>query len=386
VFKSGSTRLVKNLNQQHVLNLVRMKRGISAREIGQTTQLQMSTISYTLRELKEAGFIRETGMGESSFLGGKPPVLWELSPEYGFVIGLELMPKEIRLVLLDFSLNKLVEKSLPVHLESGVEKIAGTVREVVTQTLEQQQISETTVLGLGIGFPGIIDAAKGFVHYSYAFNLKNAALREALVQYFSFPVNVANDANAGALGIKWLTHSEQMVPHILYATINQNFQGMGIGLIINHELYEGAQGFAGEILSTMSLAKRKRMVHQATEKFGNSSGLLRRLAVLEPGIIPVRDVVAEIENGDEAAKYILRQIAKEIGNELTRLVDLFDPATVVIGGDICIAEPYITRIIQERVSGMGASREITVQFSPFGIYSVAMGSTALIFQQIFRPR
>jgi len=386
VFKSGSTRLVKNLNQQHVLNLVRMKRGISAREISQATQLQMSTISYTLRELKEGGFIRETGMGESSFLGGKPPVLWELSPDYGFVIGLELMPREIRLVLLDFSLNILVEKSVRVTLESDVEKMALKVREIVVQLLQDQKINEETVLGLGIGFPGIVDAGKGFVHYSYTFNLKNAALESALAPFFSYPVSIANDANAGALGIKWLSHAEQMVPHILYATINQDFQGMGIGLIINHELYEGARGFAGEIVSTMSPAKRKRILSQVAEKYGNSSGILRRLAALEPGIIPVRDVVAEIEAGDEAAKFILRQIAKEIGNELTRLVDLFDPATVVIGGDICIAEPYITRIIQERVSGMGASREITVQFSPFGIYSVAMGSTALIFQQIFRPR
>jgi len=55
VFKSGSTRLVKGMNQQHVLNLVRMHRGITAPELSRATGLQMSTISYTLRELKARG-------------------------------------------------------------------------------------------------------------------------------------------------------------------------------------------------------------------------------------------------------------------------------------------------------------------------------------------
>ena len=51
----------------------------------------------------------------------------------------------------------------------------------------------------------------------------------------------------------------------------------------------------------------------------------------------------------------LNIIAKATGKELARLVDIFDPHTIVIGGDICGAKQYTEKIIQERVSGMGIS-------------------------------
>lgn len=99
MFKSGRTSLVKDLNQQHVLNLVRTHPGIAASEIHRATKLQMSTISYILSELKTQGLIQDIGYGDSTVQGGKPPVLWDLSPAYGYVIGIELMPEEMRLVL-----------------------------------------------------------------------------------------------------------------------------------------------------------------------------------------------------------------------------------------------------------------------------------------------
>jgi hypothetical protein len=68
---------------------------------------------------------------------------------------------------------------------------------------------------------------------------------------------------------------------------------------------------------------------------------------------------------------------------------MLDPHVVVIGGDICGAQKFIAKIIQERVHRTviaDCNRNLPIQFSPFGIYSVAMGSTALILQRIFRPQ
>lgn len=389
MFKSGSTSLVKDLNQQHVLNLVRMHPGISASEIRRATKLQMSTISYTLRALKEQGLIQEIGYGESTMQGGKPPVLWDLSPSYGYVIGIELIPKEIRLVLLDFSTKILFKQIYPANLRKRPDRMEEEIRRIVNLILKEQGIAPDNMLGLGISIPGLIDSQRGAIHYSYAFDLKELLFREMVQRHFSFPVEIGNDANAGALGIKWLSRTEHLVPHILYVTINQDFRGLGAGLIINHELFDGAHGCAGEITSFLPPAKRRRLITQAEEKFGKNAGIIKRLGSREQANIPVADVVEETTNGDEAAKYILREIAKVIGTKLAQLVDIFDPHVLVIGGDICGAEKFIAKIIQERVSRLIVSdcnRNLPIQFSPFGIYSVAMGSTALILQQIFRPQ
>jgi len=389
VFRSGNTSLVKDLNQQHVLNLVRMHPGISAPEICRATTLQMSTVSYTLRALKKLGMIHQNGYGESTVQGGKPPVLWDLAPGYGHVIGLELMPQEIRLVLLDFSTKILFQKIYPTVLRQDADRMEVEVRRIVMQVMKEQKISPAKMLGVGLGIPGLIDAREGIIRYSHTFALKEIPFRDMVQRHFRFPVAIGNDANAGALGIKWLSRTEHMVPNILYVTINQSFRGMGTGLIINHELYEGAHGCAGEISSFLPPPQRQRIVAQSQEKFGRNSGLIKRLAAQEPGNIPISEVVEEAAKGDEAAKHILRQIAKVIGMKLAQLVDILDPNVVVIGGDICGAEKFIAKIIKERVHSVvdtNFNRKLTIQFSSFGIYSVAMGSTALILQRIFRPQ
>lgn len=388
MFKSGSTSLVKDFNQQHVLNLVRMHPGIPASEIHRATKLQMSTISYTLRELKTQGFIQDIGHGDSTVQGGKPPVLWDLSPAYGYVIGIELMPKEMRLVLLDFSTKIRFQRIYPVNLRGRANRMEEEIRRIVNQVLAEQKIPPGKMLGVGLGIPGLIDSQRGVIHYSYTFGMKEFPIREMVQRHFSFPVEICNDANAGALGIKWLSRTEHLVPHILYLTINQNFRGIGAGLIINHELFDGAHGCAGEIAAFLPAVKRRRIINQAEEKFGKNAGIIKRLKPLEQANIPVVDVVEEAANGDEAANYILREIAKEIGTKLVHLIDLVAPHTVVIGGDICSAEKFIAKSIQHRVSRMviaDCNRNLPIQFSSFGIYSVAMGSSALILQRLFRP-
>ena len=91
-----------------------MNLGISASKISQITNLQMTTVAYTLLALKDKGLIKEIGSGEPSFQGGKPPILWDLSPSYGFIVGIEIIPHEIRLVLLDFS-GKIILKETTPH-------------------------------------------------------------------------------------------------------------------------------------------------------------------------------------------------------------------------------------------------------------------------------
>lgn len=243
--------------------------------------------------------------------------------------------------------------------------------------------------GVGLGIPGLIDARKGLIRYSHTFGLKDVPFGEMVQRHFSFPVAIGNDANAGALGIKWLSRTEQLVPHILNVTINQDARGIGAGLIINHELFDGAHGCAGEMAAFLHAVKRRRLLTLAEDKFGRKAGILQRLKALELASIPVAEVVTAAAQGEEAAIYVLREIAKEIGTRLVQLIDLFDPHTAVIGGDICGAEKFISKIIQHRIARLviaDCNRNVPVQFSPFGIYSVAMGSTALILQRIFRPQ
>jgi N-acetylglucosamine repressor len=196
-------------------------------------------------------------------------------------------------------------------------------------------------------------------------------------------VTIDNDANAGALGSKWHNFKYQEHSHILYLSINQNFSGMGAGFIIDHKLYRGAHGAAGEIASFITKESWKQFRSSAKSKYPDNSYICE---YTESEMPLVSDVIALAKKEDEGIKYILSEIADQISQKLVPLVDLFDPQLIVIGGDICDAETYIKDSLIEKLNKnvmSDCARKTPLFFSPFGTYSVAMGSTALILNEIF---
>ena len=384
MFKSGSTKLVRSLNKQHVLNLVRMNPGISARDISITTSLQMSTVLYTLKALKSEGVVKEIGIGDSTVQGGKPPVMWDITSEYGFVFGLELLSTEARLVLLNFKGEEQFKNIFPINLSNDPNHIADQVEVIINEVLEEQNLSENQILGMGIGIPGTVDSENGIVAYSYAFDFHNIKFRDILSSKFSFDVEIDNDANAGALGIKWLSRSEFMVKHILYLSINQNFSGIGAGFILNHELYSGINGAAGEIKTFLDKTTWKRFLKNARDKFGEDCIICNGRN--DNVLTNISDVILNAKKGDKGSIFILKEVAKELSKKIILLVDLLNPEVIIIGGDMCDAEEYISSLLRERVEKYvlsEAAKKTPIKFSPFGTYSGAMGGTALIFKKIF---
>lgn len=383
MYKSGNTSLVKNLNKQHVLNLVRMKPGISAREISNKTKLQMSTVLYTLRSLQDDGFVREAGIGTSSLQGGKPPVMWDLANEFGYIIGVELLSREIRTVVSDFA-GKIKEKRIDKLLFSkNVNDITEQVKISIQKIVQSSQLPHNKILGVGLGVPGSVNHEEGKVLFSYTFDFHDVDLKKILSEKIQFRVEVDNDANSGAQAIKWLTDIGHVHKHILYVSINQNFSGMGVGFILNNEIYRGAHGAAGEVTSFMTQSNWSRILKTAKDKFtecficnGSSSKSKTNIT----------DIIKQANEGERSCVFVLREVAKQISKKLVQLVDLFDPELIVVGGDMCEAEKFIKPIIEDRINAKVIS-EITkhtpIHFSPFGTYSGAAGATALIMQKYF---
>ncbi len=381
-FKSGNTSLVRSLNKQHILNLVRLKSGIAAREISDQTNLQMSTVLYTLRSLQEEGLVKQRGHGVSTLKGGKPPVLWELSSEYGYIIGAEFLSKEVRIVILKLG-GEIIFRKTYTHEFSGdnnllIEELVNSIN----SSIHECNISISDILGIGIGLPGSVSAETGTAEYSYALHFESVNLKTELRNKFKgdIKIEIDNDANAGALGAKWLSRQCGKYGNILYISIHQMFSGMGVGFIINHEIYRGAHGAAGEVKLFMPESKWKRIIKSAASKFnGNLKTFTRKYHHFHSAL-------ELAETGDAAAVYILKEASKEISGHLIDMVNLFDPEVIIIGGDICDAEKYIRRSIEERV-GRGIIsnivRDIPIEFSSFGSYSGAVGGAALIYRNIF---
>ena len=193
MFTSGSSKLVKGLNRQHIINLVRMNSSISAREISNITGLQISTVLYTLKKFEEKGYIRRIGMGGTTIQGGKPPVLWDIASDYGFTFGVELLSKEISLVLLDFKSEVIFQRTYEIEYTQDPEKIADQIKTIVDTVVREFKVPKKKILGLGLAMPGIVDCKKGRILYSMGFDLHSINFKEILEARFDFDIEIEND-------------------------------------------------------------------------------------------------------------------------------------------------------------------------------------------------
>ncbi len=376
----------KNLNQIHVLNLVRMHPHITAREISNKTGLQISTVLYTLKGLQEKGLIYESKMGISSAQGGKPPVCWALNANYGFVIGIELLSREIRIVILHFNLEVMFKKRIDVDLIKDPEILAEELKRVVDDSLNEAKIEYQDVLGIGLGMSGSIDFSQGIVKFSFSFDFHRLAFLEILSKHIPCKIILDNDANAGAAAIKWLHDKNQIRENFIYITIQQKFSGMGVGFVVNHEIFRGAHGAAGEIASFLKQRVMKNIIKRTQEKFGDDCNVCTLVQQHSNELPDISKVLQLARQNDKGSIFILHEIAKEISKKIVDLVNLFDPELVMIGGDIADAKEYIQPVIAERIR-TGAisesSKNIPVKFSPFNGYTGAMGGAALALQTVF---
>lgn len=384
MFTSGSSKLVKQLNREHIINLVRMNSSISAREISVVTGLQISTVLYTLKKFEAKGYIRRIGMGGTTLQGGKPPVLWDIASDYGFTFGIELLSKEVSLVLLDFKSEIIYKNTYDIEYTTSPEEIADQIKDIVEKVIKDFKVSRKKILGLGLAMPGTVDHEKGRILYSMGFDLHSVNFKEILESRFDFGIEIENDANAGALGVKWLSKSENMVKDLMYLVIHQNFTGMGAGFIINHELHRGANGAAGEIRTFLPDGFLNKAIKEALEIYKSECRICELKA--DENKITVSDIIKSAKSGDSGAIYVLKELAKEFGNKIVQFVDLLNPEIVIIGGDICEAEEFIMPIIRKSILNDVISefaQNTQLKFSQFKSYSGAMGGASLIFQKFF---
>jgi len=112
------------------------------------------------------------------------------------------------------------------------------------QSLTVKHRDSGELAGIGIGVPGIIDTDTGTIMRSP--NLQDWAhfpVREEIERRLGTKVILENDANAAAMGEKWLGAGRN-TDHMAMYTLGT---GVGGGIVLNGRLWHGMNGMAGEL-------------------------------------------------------------------------------------------------------------------------------------------
>ncbi len=244
----GDFKLVKNMNEQIVLNLIREHNIISSSELVHKTGMMPSTIFNILKDLTSLGLILNLGKGESTEKGGKKPFIWKVNGAPYYSIGIDLEIGEIVAVVLDFAGERVWERRFKVEPVKTAEELIERLKETINSVISESKIEMEKILGVGIAVAGVVSNTNGTVITTDILGQVNLTIKPALEEHFPFQVLVENNANAAAIGAKWVGVGAKYQNSITVLTeLGSNVGGMGIGLILHNRLYKGATSCAGEL-------------------------------------------------------------------------------------------------------------------------------------------
>ena len=250
--------------------------------------------------------------------------------------------------------------------------------------------------GIGVGVPGFVNYAKGFVH-----DLTNVPgwtavpLAELLNKRFGKTARVDNDVNAMAVG-ECTFGAGQSYQHAVFITLGT---GVGGGLLINNSLYRGAYSLAGEIghvsidmNGVVSPTGRggveqyvgnKRIVERALREIdaGRPSSILERAGGKRAGVTP-KIICEAAEAGDELARDIFDFVADCLATMMASVSYLLQPQAFIIGGGVAAAGPILfdplRRHLDQRLSPYFTER-LVIKRAELGNDAGVIGAATLTF-------
>ncbi|MGE5606745.1 MAG: ROK family transcriptional regulator [Bacteroidota bacterium] len=342
--RSGSnSRDLKVLNRLAVLNTIR-KQGLIARyEVAKITGLTPPTVTVIVNELIETGVVKEVGSGESS--GGRKPVLLELNPRAGFIFAIRLQHGEIVAALLNIAGDIIESRSFKLDTTLP-EVVAMAVKESFDLFIERAKIPKEKILCCGVASPGLVDFIQGTVKRSSNLGWRNVPFGPMLSEHLNgIPVYVENISNAAALGEK-VYGSGRGVANLIYLNLSV---GIGAGFIINDEIYNGVQGYAGEVGHMVLFPENGPKcscgqygcfesacgVRVALEriKAETSDEVFERLG-LSKARFSANDLANPLLLEIPEVKKIIYDIGRLIGIAIANLVSLFNIQKVILGGEL----------------------------------------------------
>ncbi len=345
--------LPAQLNLARVLLEVRQSDGTVRSSLARSLHLSFATVSNLSKVLEQNGYIVSDELRESA--GGRRAAQIRFNPTARYTLGLLIEHDlRVRLALMDLDNTVVEELVIEASTVATVDELIDLIAERHRQQLERHGIDRSIVIGAGVAVPGVFNRTSGVVQATTSSALANLNLKDRLESALGYPCHLHNDADMAALAFSIAPEQDVENFLLIYFT-----EGIGLGIVINGDVYVGHTGFAGEIGHT-------RWGYDPLGENGSASAELKRL-------VSVQSILAEYFNkplesdefrhdwlrlmdelrrhhgdGEARAIELLRRTGRLVGQLVGTLADIFDPGVVAIGGRIQSILPVWLPIIREQ--------------------------------------
>jgi len=329
---AGTPSLLRAINARTILELIQRTGPVSRAQVARDSGLSKPTVSLGLAALLAAGLVRE--VGRSSGRRGPSAVLYELNPEAGWVAGIHVGRHWVRAALADIT-GTIVARRHERARASSAQALIGQIGTIAHGLAAEAGIRWDQVSHVTVGGPGVFEPTRGAV--ILAPNLPGwgrQGLVEMLRGELGGHIGVENDVNLAAVGEGWKGIG-QGVRDFGFLSVGT---GVGMGLVLDGQLYRGSSGAAGEVgYLPVGADPHDRHVRRrgAFEEATGSAGVVRvaREAGMTGSLTP-KKVFALARKGDPLAARAVEVEARRLALGLAVVTAVVDLELVILGGGI----------------------------------------------------
>jgi predicted NBD/HSP70 family sugar kinase len=263
----------------------------------------------------------------------------------------------------------------------------------------QQSVPQGSLLGIGIGTPGLVDSVRGVIQMAPDLGWREVPVVAQIQAHVAMPAYAVNRAKASALAEAWCG-SGRNIDNLVYLSIST---GIAAGIVVGGQLYRGvsmSEGEAGHITvlpdgplcpcgnrgCLQTLAAGPALLARAREKLRmGTDSILNRLAGGQLDLLSLDQLAEAAAQDDPLVIEVLEEAARYAGIGAANIVNLLNPRMLILGGRVIRALPQLVPLIEAamRQRAMPTPADaVTVVPSQLGSDVVPIGAAAFLLSQV----
>lgn len=324
-----------------IINLLDNSDSATVNDMARELNISVPKTASLINELMQENLIKDYGKIDSK--GGRKASIYGLVSDACFFVGVDVKKYHVNIGLLDFKKHLVtVRENLPFNLANTPESLEALIA-IIRRFIQDFPELSNKILAVGINMSGRINHLTG---YSYSFfHFQEEPLSKIIQKEIGLPTFIENDSRSMAYG-EFMAGVVKVERNVLFINVDY---GIGMGILIDGNLYYGKSGFSGEFghipffnnelichcgkkgcleTETSGIA----LLHAVKEKIrqGSSSILTDRYKNLDD--LQLQDVIDASHKEDMLVIETLAEVGEKLGKALAILINIFNPELVILGG------------------------------------------------------
>ncbi|MEP7231404.1 MAG: ROK family protein [Ginsengibacter sp.] len=382
----------KDFYKKRILKELYFTPSISCAELYTRVNKSFPVVTKLLGDLIKSEIVIETGYATST--GGRRPQTYAIRTDIMYVVSVAMDQFVTRIAILNMQ-NKIIAgiEKFELNLGNTHDSVA-ILSDHIKKFIENSGIDKSKIIGIGIGMPGFVNAQKS-INYTFL-KTQSTSISHVISEQVELPVYIDNDSSLVALTELRFGAAR----HKKNAMVINIGWGIGLGLILNGQLFRGHDGFAGEfshiplfnngklcscgksgcletetsLLTIVEKAKEGLNAHRLTKINKDSFEHLEQA---------IENIMDAAQDGDRFAVELFTEAGYNIGRGVAILIHLLNPETVILGGRGSSAGKVLMAPIQQAINEYcipRLSHSTGIEISTIGYMADLIGAASLVME------